>query len=162
MEDLIRLCNDLEVQKLACEDYVVPRSPNFQETIKGWVNHSLFYAIIAVKSTGEFVGNVGLSPRVTKNREATLAVTIASHHWSKGYGTEVLNFVIDYAFRSLALHRVSLGVFALNSRAVALYKKVGFVEEGRLRKATWIDGEWQDVILMAVLEDEWPAGRQKK
>ncbi len=37
MEDLIRLCNDLEVQKLACEDYVVPRSPNFQETIKGWV-----------------------------------------------------------------------------------------------------------------------------
>lgn len=31
----------------------------------------------------------------------------------------------------------------------------GFVEEGRLRKSVWWDGEWKDIILMAILEDEW-------
>ena len=31
----------------------------------------------------------------------------------------------------------------------------GFVEEGRLRKAMWSDGDWQDVIMMAMLDEEW-------
>lgn len=36
----------------------------------------------------------------------------------------------------------------------------GFVEEGRLRKALWFDGEWIDIVLMSILEDEW-AERQR-
>ena len=84
----------------------------------------MFFAIITVKSSGEFVGNVSLGQRSPKNRDGLLAITLASGQWDKGFGTEVLEFVIDYSFRSLALHRISLYVFAHNPRAIALYKKM--------------------------------------
>ncbi|TFK40592.1 acyl-CoA N-acyltransferase [Crucibulum laeve] len=59
------------------------------------------------------------------------------HHqvWGKGYDTEVTRFLVNYAFKNLAVHRISLGVFDSNAGAMKLYKKIGFIEEGRKRKA---------------------------
>ncbi|KAF9474124.1 hypothetical protein BDN70DRAFT_816212 [Pholiota conissans] len=57
------------------------------------------------------------------------------------YGTEVTRFMTDYAFQSLNVHRVSLGVFGENERAAGLYRKIGFVEEARRRKARWTNGK---------------------
>jgi len=78
--------------------------------------------------------------------------------WGKGYGSEVMSFVVDYAFNALNLHRISLGVFSGNKRATKLR---GFVEEGVLRKATWIDGERRDVHLMGMLQEDWARDRKK-
>lgn len=36
----------------------------------------------------------------------------------------------------------------------------GFVEEGRIRKATWIEGQWRDIILMGILDEDWAARNQ--
>lgn len=92
------------------------------------VNNSELFAIITLKpgsSVGSpFVGSVSLSQTSFKNRDATLTITLAREHWNKGYGTEVLRFVIDYGFKSLALHRISLAVFATNPRATAVYTKL--------------------------------------
>ena len=64
------------------------------------------------------------TPRGDKNRDATLSITLDPMQWGKKYGPEILEFVIDYAFKSLALHRVSLAVFAANVRATSVYKKL--------------------------------------
>ncbi|TFY73946.1 hypothetical protein EWM64_g10066 [Hericium alpestre] len=81
--------------------------------------------------------------------------------WGNGYGTEVMRWLVERGFEGLGLHRLALGVFETNERAVAVYKKVGFVQEGRNRKAVWIEGRWWDVILMAILEDEYWMMKQK-
>ena len=49
--------------------------------------------------------------------------------------------------------RIELGVFASNTRATALYRKAGFVEEGIKRRAILIDGVFHDEIIMARLRD---------
>ena len=67
--------------------------------------------------------------------------------------------MVDHAFTSLGLHRVSLSVFAFNERAIRSYTRVGFVSEGRAREAIWRDGCWWDEIHMSVLEPEWRAAR---
>jgi len=113
--------------------------------------------IIESKETHEFIGYLTLRDENPKNRDGDLAITLKTAHWGKGYASEVLKFTVDYAFRVLNLHRVSLGVFETNERALNLYKKVGFVEEGRLRKANWIDGAWRNVVLMGILDEEWSA-----
>jgi hypothetical protein len=59
----------------------------------------------------------------------------------------------------LALHRVSLKVVADNVRAVAAYRKCGFVAEGRLRQTFFRDGEWHDDLSMAILAPEWAETR---
>jgi RimJ/RimL family protein N-acetyltransferase len=57
---------------------------------------------------------------------------------------------MDEAF-ALGIVRIALGVFEDNRRAIDLYQKAGFVQEGLLRDATCIDGKFGDTIMMAVV-----------
>ncbi|TRM58753.1 acyl-CoA N-acyltransferase [Schizophyllum amplum] len=82
-------------------------------------------------------------------------------YWNQGYGTEATKEVIRYCFEVNALHRLGLLVYESNARAVALYKKLGFVEEGRVREMNWrAPGEWEDAISMGMLEKEYFARKK--
>ena len=58
------------------------------------------------------------------------------------------------------LERVELEVFASNARAVALYRRTGFVEEGRRRCARKLDGIYDDILLFGLLRHEWRTAPQ--
>lgn len=51
--------------------------------------------------------------------------------------------------------RVELGVYASNGVAISLYQRGGFVVEGRKRLARFLDGAWDDPLIMGCLRDEW-------
>jgi len=53
------------------------------------------------------------------------------------------------------LHRVDLRVLAFNDGAIASYRKCGFVQEGCERNSCWLDGQWYDETIMAVLATEF-------
>lgn len=72
----------------------------------------------------------------------------------KSYGTRAATLTTEYAFRTLNLHRVSLTTLATNARAIASYRRAGFREEGILRQANYIDGQWHDVVTMARLRSD--------
>ena len=80
-----------------------------------------------------------------------LGMMVADGWRSRGVGTALVAGAIDWA-RSQGLHKLTLGVFPHNDAAIALYRKFGFVEEGRLgnhiRRA---NGELWDVIEMGLL-----------
>lgn len=69
----------------------------------------------------------------------------------RGYGTEAGQAVINFGLGVVGLHRISLGVYAFNERAIRSYQKIGFEFEGRLRHALQWDGQWYDEIVMAML-----------
>lgn len=93
------------------------------------------------------------------HRSAEIGLRIgAETERGKGHGKRALALALNYAWNHLNLHRVSLTVFAHNARAIAAYRAVGFEEEGRLKDAAFIDGEWVDVIVMAALRPR-PASR---
>jgi RimJ/RimL family protein N-acetyltransferase len=80
----------------------------------------------------------------------------------QGYATEGVRLLTDYAFRSLGVQRVELGIDAKNARSVALARRCGFIEEGRLRH-TGIedDGMLVDNLIFALVptDPRWtPAG----
>ena len=86
------------------------------------------------------------------HRSAEIGVRIGSDaERGKGYGTQALALALRYAWNHLNLHRMSLTVFAHNTRAIASYRACGFREEGRFEASAYIDGEWIDVIPMALL-----------
>jgi RimJ/RimL family protein N-acetyltransferase len=89
------------------------------------------------------------------HRSAEIGVRIGMEaERGKGYGTRALRLAVNYAWNHLNLHRLSLTVFAHNSRAIASYRAAGFLEEGRLKDAAFIDGEWIDVVPMAALNPQ--------
>jgi RimJ/RimL family protein N-acetyltransferase len=63
--------------------------------------------------------------------------------------------LLAYAFLELNLHRVSLRVFSLNEKAIHIYHKLGFVEEGVMRQSLYRNGQWHDIILMGLLKEEY-------
>ncbi len=76
-------------------------------------------------------------------------------YWGKGYGTDAMKLVLRFAFTELNRHRVSLSVFAYNSRAVKSYEKAGFRSEGCARQVIRRDGKRYDVLYMGALKSEW-------
>lgn len=93
------------------------------------------------------------------NRHAEFAIFIGDpEERAKGHGERATRLVLDHAFYDLNLHRVHLTVLASNVRALALYRRVGFREEGVLREAVYKAGAYHDLVTMAILRPEYEAG----
>lgn len=124
-ENLLSLYNDTRVVTYITEGYVVPRSADTAEKIMAMVKDSVMFCILEELNSSSFVGFSAILPmNEPKNRNATFGIALSPPFWHKGYGWEVGNFMVGYAFRSMASHRVSLTVFEGNDRAIALYKRM--------------------------------------
>ena len=75
--------------------------------------------------------------------------------WSKGYGTDMMNIGLRYAFMELGVQRVSLGLHEYNPRALRSYEKAGFRLEGRTRQEILREGKRTDTLWMGILREEW-------
>jgi RimJ/RimL family protein N-acetyltransferase len=92
-------------------------------------------------------------------RAAELGVRIGDEtDRDKGHGSAALRLALDYAWNTLNLKRVWLTVLASNTRAIASYRRAGFEQEGVMRQAAFIGGQWMDVAMMAALNPH-EAGR---
>jgi diamine N-acetyltransferase len=75
----------------------------------------------------------------------------------QGYGRTCVRLLAQMAFRDLGAHRFWLDVKSANTRALALYRSEGFVEEGCLRESVRSGGGWDSLIVMSLLEPEYLA-----
>jgi len=113
---------------------------------------------IAAAATDQSVGHVGLYQIDNRLRKAQFAILIGERElWGKGLGTRVTQAVVSWAFMQLNLHKVALHVLTNNERAIRIYESLGFRTEGVLRDEQFRDGEFLDLMVMAVFEDEWRA-----
>jgi RimJ/RimL family protein N-acetyltransferase len=78
----------------------------------------------------------------------------------KGYGTEVLDLLLRYAFAELNLFRLSTLIPEYNIGALRLFEKAGFIQEVRRRQALNRDGRFWDLIHVGLLQDEWQGLRE--
>ena len=77
--------------------------------------------------------------------------------WHKGYGTEALDLLLEYAFNELNLYRLGAEIMEYNFGARRLFEKAGFLEEVCRRKALRRDGQCWNVLLCGLLREEWEA-----
>ncbi len=112
--------------------------------------------IIAVGNDLRAVGEVVINDIDHDNHSANIRISLFyEQDFNKGYGTEAMRLMVDYGFKTLNLHRIELGVYAFNPRAIRVYEKIGFKQEGILRDALYWDGEYVDEITMSILAHEW-------
>ncbi|MFH2103972.1 MAG: GNAT family protein [Chloroflexota bacterium] len=106
----------------------------------------------------KLIGNTGLFDFDWHVRSAELGILIGEKTcWDKGYGTETMRLVLKHGFETLNLNRIYLRVHANNGRGIRVYEKVAFVHEGSLRQAVYREGQYQDMLLMSILREEWDA-----
>lgn len=149
--------NDLEVTiPLGGEAY----TPITLEGVKGDIkyfseNNQHVFSIIENESDCS-IGRCMLFDVDHINRRAMIGLFIGEkEYWNKGYGTETMILLLDYAFNLLNLNSVMLGCLSLNHRALKCYEKVGFKEIGRRRQARLIANKYYDGVLMDILSSEF-------
>lgn len=90
------------------------------------------------------------------NRSSEFSIWIGTNSLQgKGIGEFAARRTLHHAFSDLNLHRISLTVLEDNDRALHLYKKIGFLEEGHLKQVVFKNGKYVDLIQMAILSNEY-------
>lgn len=139
----------------------VPPCPMTLELETSWfdnaaTNANAYTFSIFERTTGRLIGNCGLHDVDWPNRRTEVGIAIGEPDArGKGYGTEAMRLLVDYAFTALGLHSVMLSVFAYNPAAIRCYTKVGFREIGRRREARWHNGRFWDEVFMDILSSEF-------
>ncbi|TAV41549.1 GNAT family N-acetyltransferase [Rhizobium leguminosarum] len=152
----LALGNDLEIfQMFGISKTAV--KPMSREKATGWVQSIISnpYAWV-IEVNGKFAGEIRLDRVDRTDRRASMAIGIYDANiLGKGYGSEAIRLLLQYAFADLDLHRISVRVLAYNKRAIRAYEKCGFMIEGREREAAFVDGSWHDDLIMGIVDREF-------
>jgi len=107
-------------------------------------------------TSGRPIGNCDIHNLDVRNRRAELGILIGeADARGKGYGTEAMRLLTDYAFNVLNLHSLMLWTYEYNVAGQRCYAKVGFREIGRRRASRWHAGRFWDEIAMDLLASEF-------
>lgn len=120
-------------------------------------NSNVYIYKVILDETNETIGHISLNNIDFKNRSAGIGKVLIgdTRLRGKGIGKKIVNEVLNIAFDNLSLHRVGLGVFAINEPAIKSYEKIGFVKEGLLRDFRKVGDDYCSLWQMSILESEW-------
>ena len=110
---------------------------------------------IAVNSDHESIGLVELIEIDYIHRNTEFSIIVAPEHQGHGYAHSLIQSALDYAFTILNLHKVYLHVAQENEKALHLYTKCGFIEEGHLVEEVFTNGRYSDVLRMYILQNHY-------
>lgn len=80
-------------------------------------------------------------------------IAIRKAFWGLGIGSLLIQYLIDWAKQSKTITKINLTVVCDNTSAVKLYEKLGFKHEGRITRASIIDGVYRDIFYMGMQVD---------
>jgi len=153
--DIVRWRNDPEVWK-----YFLFREPFTPELHRAWLRDKVetgrvIQYIIVERESGQSVGSVYFRDVDEKNESAEYGIFIGeARARSRGLGTETARLFTAFGLNVLRLHRISLKVLGDNAIARRSYEKAGFRTEGVFRDYVKLNGQYADVVFMALLAEE--------
>jgi ribosomal-protein-serine acetyltransferase len=116
-----------------------------------------------LRMDGQIVGGVGCHPIDWPNRHCSIGYWLAESHQGRGLMTQACASMLDYLFDDLGLHRITIQCGAGNHKSCAIPQRLGFVREGLLRQAEWVNDRWVDLVVWGMLEQDWRrADRQSR
>ncbi len=137
--------------------------PYSEQQARQWIStptgreHSpgqIAFAIIN-KVDGDLIGAVGLREIDSEHCQAEMGFWVDVDLWGNGYATEAARAVIRYGFEALRLNRIYAHHMVRNPASGRVLEKVGMKREGLLRQRVRKWGVFEDVVLLAILRDDW-------
>jgi len=151
-----RWSNDAELRKLIGEVAPMSRADTEKWYRELLADKDRVWFAIVLKKGDRVIGEAGLLRMFRPWRNTDMTIIVGEKdEWGKGYGTEVGHLLLDYAFRQLGFHRISIGVVGFNKRALKFWESLGFKKEGVERDDYFYDNAYSDGIMMSILENEF-------
>lgn len=164
--------NDLFTSVVASREHLLPWLPfvTRYETIDdahefmnrmraAWLLREDFNAGVWDARDGRFVGAIGLHPRDWAVPAFEIGYWLRSDATGRGYITEAVKLLTDFAFASCGAKRVFIQCDARNQRSAAVPRRLGFIHEATLRNtAIAYDGALRSTLIFALTPEDprWP------
>ncbi|HEU5017223.1 MAG TPA: GNAT family protein [Pseudolabrys sp.] len=118
--------------------------------------NDLAYAFLIYRSSDDaLVGGITLANiRRGVAQAGSIGYWIGEPYARQGYMTAAVRALVPFSFGTLRLHRLEAACIPSNDASIALLEKTGFKREGYARRYLCINGQWQDHLLYARLQDD--------
>jgi RimJ/RimL family protein N-acetyltransferase len=136
--------------------------PQSREAVRQWVEREAIrrpegdnVRFVIENAAGEVVGD--LTTHECDARVGTLSygITIKAEHRRQGYATEAIRLALRYYFDELRYQKVTVAIHSFNERSILLHQKLGFRQEGRLRRVVYTEGRYYDQLLFGLTAEEF-------
>ncbi len=116
---------------------------------------SWYQLVIIEKQSAKIIGDIGIHFTGSENKQIEVGCTLSKKYQKLGYATEALNALISYLFIAYDKHRVFASIDPQNIDSIYLVERLGFRKEAHFVESLYVNGEWVDDIIYAVLAREW-------
>jgi RimJ/RimL family protein N-acetyltransferase len=139
--------------------------PQSREAVRRWAETEATketvgddFRFVIENEAGAIVGDI--TTHHCDRRAGTFAygVSIRREHRGKGYASEAVALVLRHYFEELRYQKVTVGVYSLNEPSIRLHEKLGFKQEGRLRRMVFTRGQFVDELVFGLTVEEFAAG----
>ncbi len=155
LDDQLKLISiepdDAEVKSLLADEAILQ---NLSETRRYKASMPCTISF-RIELDNKLIGEVRLQSIRWFNRKAEISIFIVREFQGKGFGKKALLALMRYGFRTMNFYRLEAEVAAFNKDGQKLFEKLGFIEEGRLREAKFLDGKYYDIIRYGMLRGEY-------
>ena len=131
---------------------------NYKTQVEWWEKTSLMkdrkYYIFC-KADGTRLGFIRTDEIDEMNRSIRVGGDIHPDHRGQGYGIALYDILLKFLFDYVNMNRVWLLVLESNPRAIHLYEKIGFLQEGVQREAVYRHGKYQHQRMYSILKSEY-------
>ena len=114
-----------------------------------------FTFTINKKAEEWFCGLIEVRDIDREHSQGELSFWLAVETWEQGYMSEAVQVVVRYGFEYLGLNRLYAYNMLRNPASGRVLEKNGFKQEGLLRQRVRKWGQYEDVVLSAILQQEW-------
>jgi Acetyltransferases, including N-acetylases of ribosomal proteins len=101
------------------------------------------------------VGNINTFDCKLRSGTFKYGLGIDRQYWGRGYAKEAIEIVLRYYFSELRYQKVTVYVYSFNERSIRLHEKMGFQQEGRIRRAVYTNGQFFDEVLYGMTKEEF-------
>lgn len=108
-----------------------------------------------IKEQDQIAGRIGLHYIDRQNQTGAIGYWIGEEFSGRGIVTRACQEIIKLAFEEIDLHRIEIKCATGNHKSAAVAERLGFIREGALRQAEWVNGQPLDLNLYSLLRSEW-------
>lgn len=132
------------------EGWTIKRLKDYVRKIK--LDPNFVFLAIVLKGKNKHIGNIKIGPINRIHNFSDVGIIIGEKsYWGKGFATEAIKLVIDYAFNKLNLRKLTAGAYSSNIASIKAFEKAGFSVEGIRKRHYSCNGKYVDSILLGII-----------
>jgi len=116
-------------------------------------NKAIRFTIIELES-GKIIGSCGFNYLDFEHEKAEIGYELSKAYWGRGYATEAIHSLLEYAFINLRLNRIEAKVVPQNLNSIKVLSKLNFKFEGTLRQSEKAQEKFHDINVYSLLKTD--------